>query len=190
MHTAPTEPADRALSGGAFGIALPLVSYFLVGRVCNGGSLRQAVLPLARHGLNRRTLSLGLALPTAGLAGSFAAVSSVLVILLTRGTSDPRLLADAWASFGIGIVSGTAYTAALVGASALGQRGQGRAWLLAADFLLGPGASFLAFPWPKGHIRNLLVGSSVLQLSQLGALLALVGTSFAFLCLGTLRNQR
>jgi hypothetical protein len=30
----------------------------------------------------------------------------------------------------------------------------------------------------------------VLELSQLGALLALFGTSFAFLWLGSLRNQR
>jgi hypothetical protein len=182
--------ADRALAGGAFGVALPLFCYFLVGRACNGSSLREALLPLARHGMDRRALTLGLALPSALLASAFGGLGSVLVVLVTRGPSDPRFFADAWTSLGIGIVSGGAYVAAFVGASAVGRRGQGRSWLLAADFLLGAGDSFLAFPWPKGHIRNLLGGSAVLELSQLGALFALIGTSFALLCLGTLRNQR
>ncbi len=182
--------ADRALSGGAFGVALPLFCYFLVGRVCNGASLREAVLPLARHGMDRRELTLGLSLPAALLAAGFAAFSSLAVVLVTRGLGDPALAGDALTSIWIGVVSGPAYVAALVGASAYGRRGQGRSWLVAADFLLGAGDSFLAFPWPKGHVRNLLGGTAVLELSQLGALLALLGTSLAFMWLGTLRNQR
>jgi hypothetical protein len=182
--------ADRALTGGMFGVGLPLVCYFLVGRACAGTSLRQALLPLARHGLDRRALTLGLALIPALMAAAFGGLSSLLVVLVTRGPGDPRLLADAWISLTIGIVSGPAYVAALVGASALGRHGQGRSWLLAADFLLGAGDSFLAFPWPKGHIRNLLGGGAVLELSQLGALIALLGTSFAFLWFGMLRARR
>lgn len=182
--------ADRTLTGGAFGIALPLFCYFLVGRVCDGTSLREALLPLARHGLDRRALAFGLALPAALLAAGFAALSSLLVVLVTRGLGDPATAGDALTSMAIGVVSGPAYIAAFVGASAYGRRGQGRSWLIAADFLLGAGDSFLAFPWPKGHIRNLLGGAAVLELSQLGALLALLGTSFAFLWLGTLSNRR
>jgi hypothetical protein len=181
---------DRALSGGAFGIALPLVGYFLVARVSAGTSLRGALSPLARHGMDRRALTLGLSIPPMLLAAAFAAISSVIVVLVTRGLGDPRLAADAFTSFWIGLVSGTAYVAAFIGASAFGRHGQGRVWLLVADFLLGAGDSFLALPWPKGHVRNLLGGSAVLELSQLGALFALIGTSFAFLWLGTLRNQR
>ncbi|HXK19214.1 MAG TPA: hypothetical protein VNG33_15480 [Polyangiaceae bacterium] len=182
--------ADRALSGGAFGIALPLFCYFLVARVCDGKSLHEALVPLARHGLDRRTLTLGLALVPALLAAVFAALSSIVVVLFTRSPGDPRLVSDAMTSLWIGLAAGVAYVAAFTGASTLGRRGQGRFWLLAADFVLGAGDSFLALPWPKGHIRNLLGGSQVLELSQLGALLVLLGTSFAFLWLGTLRNQR
>jgi hypothetical protein len=182
--------ADRALSGGAFGVALPLVAYFLVGRACAGSSLREALFPLTRHGLDRRPLTFGFTLAPALLAMGFGGVASLFVVLLTRGFSDPRLLTDAAMSIWIGLISGAAYVAAFTGASAVGRRGQGRTWLLVADFLLGAGDSFLAFPWPKGHVRNLLGGASVLELSQLGALLALLGTSFAFLCWGTLRNQR
>ena len=182
--------ADRALRGGVFGVALPLVCYFLVGRACSSSNLRQALWPLARHGFDRRSLTLGLALPPALLAAAFGGLASLLVVLVTRGPGDPQLLSDAWTSLTIGIVSGPAYVAAFIGASALGRRGQGRTWLVAADFLLGAGDSFLAFPWPKGHVRNLLGGSAVLQLSQAGALVALLGTSLALMWLGTLRNQR
>lgn len=182
--------ADRALAGGAFGVALPLLCYFLVTRACGGSSLREGLLPLARHGLDRRALTLGLLIPPAVLAAGFGGLSGLLVVLVTRGPSDPKLLSDAGTCLWIGIVSGAVYVAALLGASAWGRRGQGRVWLLAADFVLGAGDSFLAFPWPKGHIRNLLGGSAVLELSQLAATLALVGTSFAFLCWGTLRTPR
>jgi hypothetical protein len=182
--------ADRALSGGAFGVALPLVCYFLVGRACAGASSKDAVAPLARHGMDRYSLTLGLTLPPALLASAFAALSSLLVILVTRGTADARLATDVLTSLWIGLVAGAAYVVAFMGASAYGRGGRGRSWLLAADFVLGAGDSFLAFPWPKAHIRNLLGGSAALQLSQWGALLALLGTSFAFLLLGTQRNQR
>jgi hypothetical protein len=182
--------ADRALSGGAFGIALPLLCYFLVGRVCSSARLGEAVTPLARHGLDRRTLALGLALPPALVAAAVSALGSVLVVCITRGPSDPELGRDVLTSIWIGIVSGPAYVAAFIGASAFGRGGRGRSWLLAADFVLGAGDSFWAFPWPKAHIRNLLGGSAALELSQLGALLALLGMSFAFLSLGLLRNQR
>lgn len=182
--------ADRALLGGVFGIALPLFCYFLVARSCEGSSLQGAVNPLARHGLNRRALVVGLALPAALVASLFAALSGPLVVLVTRGTADPLWWRDAATCLWIGGISGVAYVLSFVGASGYGGRGQGRAWLLAADFVLGAGGSLLAAPWPKGHLRNLLGGTPVLELSQLMALLLLLGTSFAFLALGALRTRR
>jgi hypothetical protein len=182
--------ADRALAGGAFGIAVPLLSYFLVSRACGGRSLREAVAPLARHGLDRRQLLLGLAVPPALVAAALAALGGVLVVGVTRGLGDPLLGRDALTSLWIGLVSGPAYVAAFLGASALGRAGRGRSWLLLADFVLGAGDSFVALPWPKAHVRNLLGGSATLELSQLAALLALLGMSFAFLLLGVSRSPR
>ena len=184
-----TGASDRALSGGAFGLALPLLCYFLVTRVCDARGLREAVLPLARHGLDRRQLVVGLALAPALVAAAFAAFSAVAVVLVTRGLHDPSWLRDAATSLWIGAVSGAAYVAMFVGASALGQRGRGRILLLAADFLLGAGGSFLALPWPKGHVRNLLGGAPVLEMSQFAALLVMLGMSFAFLSWGALSSE-
>jgi hypothetical protein len=182
--------SDRALSGGAFGLALPLLSYFLVTRVCAANGLREAVWPLARHGLGSLGLALGLAVAPALAAMGFAALSAIVVVLLTRGFGDPRWLSDAATSLWIGAASGLAYVLALIGASAYGRRGRGRMGLLAADFVLGATSSVLALPWPKGHVRNLLGGSPVLEMSQSAALLVMLGTSFAFLWIGAQKSER
>jgi hypothetical protein len=182
--------ADRALSGGAFGLALPLFCYFLVTRACASGTLREAVWPLARHGVDGRRLALGLAVLPALAGAAFAAISALGVVLITRGLGDAAWLGDSVTSVWIGVVSAVAYVVALLGASAVGKRGQGRIWLLGADFLLGAGSSLLALPWPKGHVRNLLGGAPVLELSQIAALFVMLGTSFAFLWFGALRSQR
>lgn len=182
--------ADRALAGGAFGIALPLFCYFVVARICANSSVQAAAFPLARHGLSRSGVMLGLLVPSAALTMVFAAASGAWVVALTRGASDPALFRDSIASVWIGAVAALGYTAALLGASAFGRRGRGRGWLLAADFLLGAGSSLFAAPWPKGHVRNLLGGVPVLELSQPTALGMLVGTSLAFLWLGSLRVAR
>lgn len=182
--------ADRALAGGAFGVALPLLGYFLATRVCAGGGLRAAVQPLARHGHSRHTLLLGLALPPALLLAGFAAGAGACVVAITRGASDPFLFRDLATCLWIGAVAGVAYVLTFLGASAFGKDGRGRAWLLAGDFFLGAGSSFWALPWPKGHVRNLLGGAPVLELSQASALLLLLGTSFAFLGWGLNLSKR
>jgi len=182
--------ADRALTGGAFGVALPLFAYYAVGQVTAGTSLREAVTPLSRHGLDGRALTLGMLLPAASVVSAFAALGGCLVVLVARGPTDPGSWKDVLVTSWIGLISGAAYVTTLAGASAFGRRGRGRAWFLGLDFLLGGGSSFLALPWPKGHIRNLLGGVPVLDLSQAAATLALLGTSFAFLWLGTSRSGR
>ncbi len=182
--------ADRALMGGAFGLALPLFCYYLVARSCGGEGTNAALHVLSRHGAERRALLLGLAAPNVALASVFAALSALLVVATARGFGDPWLVRDALVSAWIGLLAGAAYALAFLGASAFGRRGRGRSWLLLADFVLGAGGSFLAFPWPKGHLRNLLGGMPVLEMSQLAALLSLLGTSFAFLWLGAVRTSR
>jgi hypothetical protein len=42
------------------------------------------------------------------------------------------------------------------------------------DWILGTGASLLALPWPRAHIKNLLGGEPLLGLPQWSATLALL----------------
>src|SRR5678815_1631547 len=52
--------ADRTLTGAAFGVALPLVVYFVLDRLTARTSLRDGVTAVSRHGVSRRVAALGL----------------------------------------------------------------------------------------------------------------------------------
>jgi hypothetical protein len=173
--------ADRALTGVVFGLAVPLYCFALAELATSRTTLFDAVGALSRHGLPRPSLA-------QGLIGSIVAPSAlgslafgVVAVLVTRGPFDPLLARDLLAVSWIGALAGAGYA----GLFALGSTfRRGRLWLLLADWLLGAGTGFLALPWPRGHVRNLLGYSPVLDLSQAAAafslvLLALLGSLIA-----------
>jgi hypothetical protein len=92
-------------------------------------------------------------------------------VVLSERPGHPRFIPDLIAVVWIGALAGAAYT----GLFALASRfRRGRLWLLVGDWLLGSGTGFLALPWPRGHARNLLGFSPVLELTQPSAALALL----------------
>jgi hypothetical protein len=170
--------ADRALTGAAFGIALPLAVYFVVEQLTAGAALRDVVTRVSRHGASRRGLLLGLFACAGALCAMIGAGLAVAAVLGARAWSDPALMRDLVASVGIGVAASTSYAALLGVGATLGSRGQGRFWLLACDWVFGAGNQAFAAPWPRGHVRNLLGAEAVLDLPQWGGLcvlLALIG---------------
>jgi hypothetical protein len=164
---------DDALLGAAFGIALPLVAYLVSERTCGGMRLDRSVDGLARYGTNRRVALCGVLFVSA-LSSAFAgALLTASALLGAHAPHSSTLLADLRASVGIALVAGVVYTLYFGAASLLGKRGGGRKWALIVDFVLGAGGSGLAAPWPRGHLRNLLGGQPVIDLSQATAWLAL-----------------
>ncbi|HYQ03146.1 MAG TPA: hypothetical protein VER96_30945 [Polyangiaceae bacterium] len=164
---------DDALGGAVFGIALPLIAYLVSERVCDGTRLDRSVDCVARYGANRRAALFGVLLASA-VASAFAAALMTIAALL--GAHPPQahaLVADLRASVGIALVAGAVYALYFGAASLLGKRGGGRKWALIIDFVLGAGGSALAAPWPRGHVRNLLGGQPVVDLTQASAWLAL-----------------
>ena len=103
----------------------------------------------------------------------YTALASTLVTLAAvLGAHPPRsasLISDLRASVGIALIAGAVYALYFGAASLLGKRGTGRKWALIIDFVLGAGSSALAAPWPRGHVRNLLGGEPVVDLSQASA---------------------
>lgn len=179
--------ADRTLTGGVFGLIVPLLAFLTLERATLGMRLDHSLSDLARHGADRRALTLGLASSSAVWLAALAAVLAVLSVWLSRGSRDPRLVADLASTTWIAALSGVAYAAWFSLASLLGKRGL-RGLALLVDFLLGSGASALAAPFPRGHVRNLLGGEPVLELAQLasgGVLLALIA---AYLSASALRT--
>lgn len=174
--------ADRTLTGAAFGIALPLVAYFVLDRLTARTSLRDGVTAVSRHGVSRRAAALGLLARACALCAMLGATLAVVAVVGARSSTDPALLRDMVASAGIGIVASTSYAALFGLGATLGSRGQGRFWLLACDWLFGAGNRAFAAPWPRGHVRNLLGAEAVLDLPQWGGLCVLVALIGA--CIG------
>lgn len=178
----PAYAADRALLGAALGVVVPLVCYALFESVHRKESTTALIEPLARHGADRRRLSLGvssmLALSCAGASAFF----TVTAAIGAHGFGDPNVASDALASLWGGGLAGGAYAGLLAVASRFGRRG--RIVALVLDWLFGSSAGFLALPWPRAHARNLFGGEPVLDSSQavaalVLAALALVGTILA-----------
>lgn len=161
---------DRTLLGAVFGLSLPLVAYGIVGRLVGRrrANLIRELNNLARFGLNRRLLLIG-ALAMGGLCASAVALALSLEALgLAASSTQPwgaELVALGW----ISVLGALAYVILFGLGASLGSKGQGRFWLLILDWILGQGSGILAAPWPRAHLRNLLGGAPVLEMSQSAA---------------------
>jgi hypothetical protein len=167
----PAFAADRTLLGATFGVALPIFCYALFGVVHRSAPTLVLFEPLARHGANRRALSLGLFATLAAVTAGAGALFGIIAVFAARGTGDARLASDALACTWSGASIGVAYVGMFAAGSLWGRNG--RLVLFIVDWLLGSGTGLLALPWPRGHARNLLGGEAVLELSQGSALLLL-----------------
>jgi len=179
---------DDTLAGAVFGIALPLMAYLVSERVSDGTRLDRSVDCLARYGTNRRAALCGVLLVSALSSALCGVLLTVSALLGAHSTHSPTLLIDLRVSVGIGFVAGVVYALYFGAASLLGKRGGGRKWALIIDFVLGAGGSGLAAPWPRGHVRNLLGGHPVIDLSQANAWLALALIGVACATLSVMRT--
>jgi len=171
---APFGAADRALSGAGLGVALPLLAYALLDAGLGNQRLRRCLEPIARHGGDVRAAGAG-ALAAFCVVLAFAgALLAAVAVLAARSMGDPMLGRDLAASVWIGALAGAAYAGWFALGSTFGQRGGGRKWVLALDFVLGATSGVLALPWPRAHVRNLLGGAPPFDLGQGAASLGLL----------------
>lgn len=174
--------ADDALQAGVFGIALPLAAYLTAEAILQRKTLDQAARGVARYGVSGRLAGLGLILALAAVLIGSALLGCTAALAAAYPTHDSKFIWDLFRSLPIAVTAGAAYAGWYALASCFGAHGGGRKWLLGLDWILGASDGFLAAPWPRGHVRNLLGGSPVLELSQGGALgVLLLGTSLAVL---------
>jgi hypothetical protein len=184
----PLAAADRALTGVALGVVLPLLGYGTVARALDGRRLDQALASLARHGGNRRQAALGVVLVVTPLLAIAGALLAALAVIVTRAPADPLLLSDLRTSSWVGALAGTAYAAWFVLGSTVGRAGGGRIWALVADWVLGAGATAAALPWPRAHVRNLLGAAPVLGMPEWSASLALGALTVIYVALALWRE--
>ena len=184
---APSMAVDRSLTGVAFGLAVPLLAYYLIREITARRRLDHAVFELARHGVNRRWASLGLLGAGAGLLAILGGLVAAAAVIGARGFADPRDLA---VSMWLGVLAGLSYAWLMGLGACVGRSGEGRLGSLAMDWFLGAGTSALAVPWPRGHLRNLLGAEPVLDLTQPAAMLSLTGLIVVYLGLTLWRTPR
>ena len=164
---------DRALAGVALGLVLPLFAHGTVSRALAGTRLDSALSEIARHGGSRKSATLGVLLVVVPALALTGATLAAVAVVVTRAPLDPLLVRDAMTSSWIGALGGACYAAWFMLGSTLGRRGGGRGWALALDWVLGAGATAIALPLPRGHLRNLLGAEPILAMPQWSATLAL-----------------
>ncbi len=185
--------ADRTLVG-LFRIVVPLLCFASCARVLGAANLREACWAAARFGHGRA----GVALGQAALAMALSGGSSLLVVatgLLVARAMGPAIAGEAplWADLGlssaIGFGVGAAYAAWFALGATFGARGQGRWYVLIADFLVGS-LGFFALVFPRGAAYSLIGRELALDLPQRASSALLLATTSACLALVALRCRR
>jgi hypothetical protein len=166
---------DRALAG-TFRLLIPLLTLALVSRAASREGLTAGTFPLARFGLPRFSVALGVG--GGGGAGG------------PRRAASPPLVRDMLLSAWIATATAVAYT----GWTALGStyfRGRGRWAPIAADFLIGGSSGLAGAVLPRAHAQSLLgLGPGPLLLPPSVSFVALFAMGAALALAAAARSGR
>jgi len=181
---------DRALLGGFGSVALPLLSFAVVGATLSSDSLKAAVRPVVTFGASPARAVLATVLTGMLVSAVLSALLGIAVVLVA---GSAHVASDLVSAFWIGALGGACYAAWFSFGATFGQRGTGRATLLVIDYLFGASSggtvSALALATPRGNVHSLLGGVSPSDVSQRASSGALVLLTVACLLL-TLRRTR
>ncbi len=174
-------------------LALPLLSFAIVGAALGGDGLARATRPYVAFGAS----PLEAALSTVGVAVlSSALVTGVLGALVAalshgsgHGPGDPSLARDALTSAWVTALGGAAYASLFSFGASFGKRGIGRPIALGVDWVFGAGTGVAGFLAPRAHVRSLLGGEAVMSLSGHVSALVLVALVLLFGALAAWRAR-
>ncbi len=185
-HASVPSNASEALQSPFGTLALPLLSYAVVGATLGGDGLSRSTRSLVAFGAEpfRAALaSIGVAML---VAATLSSLVGLLVATLGHGDGDPPLVRDAFTTVWVAFLGGAAYA---FGAS-FGKRGGGRAVVLVLDWVFGSAGDTSGALTPRAHLRSLLGGDAVASLSGRASALCLVLLAAAFAWLAARRARR
>lgn len=145
---------DRAL-GGTFRLVVPLLTLSLVSRAVSRDGLGPGTFSVARFGVPRFAVALGVTCGAALVCAGLGAVLAALTVLAAHNPAAPPLALDLLQSAWIGAVTSLAYAAWTAFGSTY-FRGRGRWMPIGADYLLGGSTGFAAALLPRAHASSLL----------------------------------
>ena len=181
--------ADHVLIDTFGALALPLLSYAIVGASVASQSLRASTAPVVAFGAQPARAAAASVAVAAASCALVGALTAAIVALVAHGVSDPPRLHDAAASAYVGALGGAAYAAWFGAGASFGRRGGGRLALLILDWILGASGGASALFSPRGHVRNLLGGPPPMDLSQRASLAALVFLALASVLVAIRRSR-
>jgi hypothetical protein len=177
--------ASRALEGRVFDLIVPVTLVWMSMRVLGSVRLEAAASPLARFGVSRRSVALGLIVASMVAGAVVAAIAAALTALVAHDPTAPAIAFDAYTSAWVGALTACAYGALFAFGATFGANGGGRFWALGFDLLFGGTSGAVALVTPRAHAENLLGGAPPLLLAQpaSAALLVVIAGSFTWLAL-------
>lgn len=183
----PAGAVSRTLAG-TFGLVIPLISFGVTVEATARSALRDCVWPVARYGMARRDVALGVTAAAMVASGALGAILAMLSVLFAHGVGNPPLATDALTSTWIGALTAVAYTGWFMAGATFGRRGRGRWVPLILDFMLGGTTGFVGALLPRFNAQNLLGLPSALTVPQtsscavLGGSAVVLGLAAGFRC--------
>ncbi len=166
---------DRALAG-TFRLVVPLLVLTLVSRAVSREGLGPGTFSLARFGVPRFAVALGVVGGAALVCAVSGAVLAAVTVAFAHTPTSPPLAFDLLESAWIGAVTSLAYAAWTAFGSTY-FRGRGRWMPVSADYLLGGTTGLAGALLPRAHATSLLgLGAGPLDLppiASFGALFAM-----------------
>jgi hypothetical protein len=182
--------ASEALQAPFGTIALPLLSYAVVGATLGGDGLSRSTRSLVAFGAEPFRAALASIGVAALVAATLSSIVGLLVATLGHGDGDPPLVRDAFTTIWVAFLGGAAYAAAFALGASFGKRGGGRAVVLVLDWVFGSAGDTSGVITPRAHLRSLLGGDEVASLSGHASAVCLVLLAAAFAWLAARRARR
>lgn len=181
---APIGATDRALRSATFGLFIPLAALATVYVIAPGKSLHSSAAQLARFGVSRSAVRLGILV---GIACASAAVSlllAVAAILVTHNSAALSFPADLATTGWIALLAGASYATLFTLGGTFGARGRGAYLIAVADLVLANAPGLTGAVTPHAHLQNLLGAPTSLPFpsTQSQALSAAVLAALTLLC--------
>lgn len=155
---------DRAL-GAVMLYVVPLAAFSAVALVTGRQRLGEAAWCLARHGVSKRGVAVGLVITAAAVAAFTSLMCADLALFIAYRDHAgvwPDVVTTSW----IAALGGAAHAAWFAFGSAWWRGGRGR-WLpLVAHFSIAGGTGVIATLLPRAHLSNLVGGAAPMALDQ------------------------
>lgn len=178
-RSSPQGAATAVLADVVFGLAVPLLAWYVCGQALDRSRLDTAASAAARFGGSRREVGLGLVVASVVPVVVASVLAGVIALLLAHDVTAPPRFFDALTVAWIAALSSAAYLGVLALGSTFGLRGGGRLVLLAADFLVGDSGASSSLVLPRGHVMNLIGSATAPTVSQALSVWCLVGIAVA-----------